>query len=66
MQDQFGNKLDQSRSVLNVGRHPRKDGKFQCDYFFPLSGKRIRRLLTAEQIKAEEAAGRYEIRHLSF
>ncbi len=41
----------------------RRDGKVAVTYVFPISGKRLRKLLTLAQLDEEKASGKYFIRY---
>ncbi len=52
---------DQQRSIIYVG-NMRRDGKISCVYVFPISGRKITKLLTRDQLAAETIKGDYDVR----
>ena len=59
MKDQFGNNITFG-TVLFV--HPaRKDGKYPVTYAFMSTGKRIKKLLTAEKLEGEKKRENIEV-----
>jgi len=39
----------------------RKDGKYAVEYVFPLSGRRLDKIITAEELLRERTAGKYQV-----
>jgi hypothetical protein len=42
-------------------KNRRKDGKYSVVYVYPLSGRRIGAILTAEKLAAAKASGEYRV-----
>lgn len=42
-------------------RKLRKDGKYAVEYVFPLSGRRLDKIITAEELLRERTAGKYQV-----
>ena len=40
---------------------PRKDGKFLVRFNYPSAGRTIGKIMTAEQVEAEKASGKYTV-----
>jgi DNA-dependent RNA polymerase auxiliary subunit epsilon len=42
-------------------RKLRRDGKYAVEYVFPLSGQRLNKIISADELQRERTAGKYQV-----
>ena len=61
MLGQPSDEMRNTKSRLFV-KNRRKDGKYMVVYVYPCSGRKMRKIITAETLQAERDSGKYDVK----